>query len=47
MFRRIVICLPLAIFLLIVSFGEAQQPANVPRIGFLSSISPATRSNRQ
>ena len=36
MFRRIVICLPLTVFLLTVSFAEAQQPAKIPRIGFVS-----------
>jgi putative tryptophan/tyrosine transport system substrate-binding protein len=37
MFRRIVICLPLTVFLLTVSFVEAQQPKKVPRIGFLDN----------
>ena len=37
MFRRIVICLPLTVFLLTVSFAEAQQPGKVPRIGFLDN----------
>jgi putative ABC transport system substrate-binding protein len=37
MFRRIVICLPLTVFLITVSFAEAQQPAKVPRIGYLDS----------
>jgi putative ABC transport system substrate-binding protein len=46
MFRRIVICLPLAVFLLIVSFAEAQQPTKVTRIGYLSSVDPATESTR-
>jgi hypothetical protein len=31
MFRRIVVCLPLTLFLLTVA--EAQQPKKVPRIG--------------
>ena len=35
MFRRIVICLPLTVFLLTVSFAEAQQTGKVFRIGFL------------
>ena len=35
MFRSIVICLPLTVFLLTVSFAEAQQPKKVPRIGLL------------
>ena len=36
MCRRIVICLPLTLFLLTVSFADAQQPKKVPRIGYLS-----------
>jgi len=35
MFRSIVICLPLIVFLLTVSFADAQQAGKVPRIGFL------------
>ena len=35
MFRSIVTCLPLTVFLLTVSFAEAQQPKKVPRIGLL------------
>jgi putative tryptophan/tyrosine transport system substrate-binding protein len=34
MFRRIVICLPLTVFLLTVSFAHAQQPKKIPRIGY-------------
>jgi putative ABC transport system substrate-binding protein len=41
MFRRIVICLPLTVFLLTVSFAEAQQTGKVPRMGFLD---PSTAS---
>jgi putative tryptophan/tyrosine transport system substrate-binding protein len=37
MCRRIVICLPLTLFLLTVSFADAQQPAKVFRIGVLDS----------
>ena len=37
MFRRIVICFPLTVFLLAVSFAEAQQPGKILRIGFLDS----------
>ena len=37
MFRRIVICLLLTVFLLTVSFAEAQQTGKVPRIGFLDN----------
>ncbi len=35
MFRSIVICLPLTVFLLTVSSADAQQTGKVPRIGFL------------
>jgi putative ABC transport system substrate-binding protein len=35
MFRRIVICLPLTVFLLTVSFADAQQTAKTVRIGWL------------
>ena len=41
MFRRIVICLPLTVFLLTVSSAEAQQPGKIFRIGFLD---PSTAS---
>jgi hypothetical protein len=37
MFRRIVICLPLTVFLLTVSSADAQQAGKTPRIGFLDS----------
>jgi putative ABC transport system substrate-binding protein len=37
MFRRIVICLPLTVFLLTVSFAAAQQTGKVFRIGFLDN----------
>jgi putative tryptophan/tyrosine transport system substrate-binding protein len=46
MLRKIVICLPLTVFLLIVSFAEAQQPKKVFRIGYLSSTDQATDSRR-
>jgi putative tryptophan/tyrosine transport system substrate-binding protein len=46
MLRKIVICLPLTVFLLIVSFAEAQQAKKVPRIGYLSSTDQATDSKR-
>src|SRR4249919_2225703 len=40
MLRRIVSCLPLTLFLLIVPFAHAQQPTGkVPRIGFLTTAS--------
>jgi putative tryptophan/tyrosine transport system substrate-binding protein len=41
MFRRIVICLPLTVFLLTVSSAEAQQTGKIFRIGFLD---PSTAS---
>jgi putative ABC transport system substrate-binding protein len=37
MFRRIVICLPLTVFLLTVSSADAQQAGKIFRIGFLDS----------
>ena len=37
MFRRIVICLPLTVFLLTVSSANAQQTGKIFRIGFLDS----------
>ena len=37
MFRRIVICLPLTVFLLTVSSADAQQTGKVSRIGFLDT----------
>jgi hypothetical protein len=37
MFRRIIICLLLAVVLLTVSSAEAQQAQKVPRIGFLAT----------
>jgi len=40
-FGRIVVCLPLTVFLLTVA--EAQQPKKVPRIGFLSPTSDNSR----
>jgi putative tryptophan/tyrosine transport system substrate-binding protein len=46
MFRRIVICLPLTVFLLTVSLAEAQQTAKVPRIGYLSGGSLSTLAAR-
>ena len=41
MFRRIVICLPLTVFLLTVSSADAQQTGKIFRIGFLD---PSTAS---
>ena len=35
MFRRIIICLPLTVFLLTISFADAQQTGKILRIGFL------------
>ena len=46
MFTRIVICLPLTVFLLTISSADAQQPNKVPRIGYLSNLDPATESVR-
>src|SRR5215510_3098572 len=46
MIRSIVVCLQLAVFLLTVSFAEAQQPKKVPRIGYLSPTDPATEAAR-
>src|SRR5258705_12993713 len=37
MFRRIVICLPLTVFLLTVSSADAQQTGKIFRIGYLES----------
>ncbi len=37
MFRRIVICLPLTVFLLTVSSADAQQTGKIFRIGFLDN----------
>jgi putative ABC transport system substrate-binding protein len=37
MFRRIVICLPLTVFLLTVSSADPQQAGKIPRIGFLDN----------
>ncbi len=44
MFRKIVFCLPLTLFLLTVA--EAQQLAKMPRIGFLNALSPTTNPAR-
>src|SRR5262245_36005887 len=46
MFRSIVICLLLTVFLLTVSFVEAQQPRKVIRIGYLSSQDAAGEAAR-
>src|SRR5262245_15369971 len=46
MFRSIVICLPLTVFLLTLSFAEAQQAKKVPRIGYLSNNDAALESTR-
>jgi putative ABC transport system substrate-binding protein len=43
MLRRIVICLPLTVFLLTVSSADAQQSTKIPRIGFLD-VSTASGS---
>jgi len=44
--RKIVIWLVATILLATVSFAEAQQAKKVPRIGFLSSLSPSSISAR-
>jgi putative ABC transport system substrate-binding protein len=44
MFRAIVVCLLLTVFLLTVA--EAQQPPKIPRIGYLSVLSPSSDSAR-
>jgi putative ABC transport system substrate-binding protein len=44
MFKRIVLCLLLTVFLLTVA--EAQQPNKVPRLGYLSAFDPARESTR-
>jgi putative tryptophan/tyrosine transport system substrate-binding protein len=41
MFRRIVICLPLTVFLLTVSSADAQQTSKVARIGYLDNSTAA------
>jgi len=46
MFRSIVICLPLTVFLLTLSFTEAQETAKIPRIGYLSPFDAARESAR-
>ena len=38
--RRIVVCLPLTLFLLTVA--HAQQSMKLPRIGFVATVSPST-----
>jgi putative ABC transport system substrate-binding protein len=37
MFRRIIICLPLTVFLITISFADAQQTGKIFRIGYLDS----------
>jgi putative ABC transport system substrate-binding protein len=44
MFRRIVICLLPSVLLLSVSLAQAQQPAKIPRIGYLGSTSVSART---
>ena len=46
MFRRIVICLPLTVFLLTVSSAGAQQTGKVPRIGFLDDSTASNIAGR-
>ena len=40
MFRRIVACLPLTLFLLTVA--HAQQPKKIPRVGYLGNTAPTS-----
>jgi len=44
--RQILIWLLTTVFMATVSIAEAQQPKKVPRIGYLSSVDPATESTR-
>src|SRR5262245_18419706 len=46
MFRSIIIGLPLTVFLLTFSLAQAQQPKKVPRIIYLSPLSPSRESTR-
>ncbi len=46
MIRKVDICLLTAALLSTVPFVEAQQPKKVPRIGYLSTVSPSTISDR-
>jgi putative tryptophan/tyrosine transport system substrate-binding protein len=46
MFRSIVVCLPLTVFLLTVSFAEAQQPTKIPRIGYMGASFRSTNPAR-
>jgi ABC-type uncharacterized transport system substrate-binding protein len=46
MYRSIVICLLLTVLLFTISPADAQQPAKVPWIGFLSGTSPSTNLAR-
>ena len=43
---KMIICLFAAAILFNASFAEAQQPKKVPRIGYLSSVDPASDSAR-
>jgi putative ABC transport system substrate-binding protein len=46
MIRRILVCLLLTVLPPTVLPAEAQQPARVPRIGYLSATSPSAISDR-
>ena len=46
MLRKIVICLPLTVFLLAVPFAQAQQPKKVARLGFLTASSASSQASR-
>lgn len=46
MIKRIISCLPPAVFLLTVPMAQAQQPTNIPRIGYLSAPPLAVSATR-
>ena len=46
MFRRIVVCLPLTVFLLTVAIAQAQQPKKIPGVGYLAATSLSVISDR-
>jgi hypothetical protein len=47
MFRRIIICLPLTVFLLTISFADAQQSGKIFRIGFLDNSTASSRGQTE
>ena len=46
MIKRILFCVLVTVSLFTVSSVEAQQPAKIPRIGYLNAVSPSTVSDR-